>query len=173
MSLFDGIENAQLRKDRSYFRPGRYVVRIDGLKTGVTRKKLSFFVANTTVVHVVDATAAANDNRGPHRVGDTPSWMVMAHWDSFLSTVKGLLFVLASSLGLAKDEAEVDKASIEAAVSDAQPFAGTFLEIDARNVPRKDSDEMFTQVRPVRGWTVDEVLGKIPPSLAASLRISA
>jgi hypothetical protein len=173
MSLFDGIENAEIQKRREYVKPGRYVMRIDGLKTGMTRKKLSFFVANMTVVHVVDITAAANDNRGPHRVGDSPSWMTMATWDTFLSTVKGLIYVLAQSAGLAQSESEVDKASIEMAVGDTQPFAGMFLEIDAVNVPKRESADVFTQVRPVRVWTTDEVLGKIPPAVAASLRIQA
>lgn len=171
MSLFDGIDKAEIQKRREYVRPGRYVVRIDGLKTGMTRKKLAFFVANMTVVHVVDVTAAANDNRGPHRVGDSPSWMTMATWDTFLPTVKGLVFFLAQGAGMAENESDVDKEALEMAVGDNQPFAGMFLEIDAVNVPKRESNDVFTQVRPVRVWAVDEVLGKIPPAVATSLRI--
>jgi hypothetical protein len=172
MSLFDGVEKAEIRKSREYMRPGRYVMRINEMKTGKTRKKLDFFVVNCTVVAVLDPSAAAGHIRGPFKIGDTPGWMIMAHWDSFLSTVKGLIFVLAQAGEMAQDESEVTREVIDLAVSDSQPFRGMFIELDATDVIDDATGKVvFTRVRPVRVWGLEEVRSKLTPAQLTSLNI--
>lgn len=174
MSLFDGIDDAKLRQRREYLRPGRYVCRVNALQSGMTRKKMSFFVAELEIVHVIDGSAGLADVRGPMRVGDQPGWMVMANWDSFLSTVKTIIMALSETT----NPNEVTKEVVELSVSSAQPFAGTFLEIDCKNVVSEKKDaagntttRTFTRVDPVRTWTREEVLAKVPPAVAASLGV--
>ena len=77
------------------------------------------------------------------------------------------------------DPAEVTKEVIELAVSPAQPFAGYFLEIECKNVvsAKKAADgtetaKVFTRIDPVRVWSRDEALQKIPPATAASLKLT-
>lgn len=168
MSLFDGIENAKIRQPRLYFRPGRYVARIDQMKTGATRKKINFFCVNMTVCVVLDVSAAVQNVQGPHRVGDKPSWMVLQSWDSFLSTVKGAICMCAGG-----SEADITNEVVQLAVGPGQPFAGEFMELDIRNQVNDKNQKTFTIINPVRMWSLEEVLSKLPSDTASSLGLVA
>ena len=159
MSLFDGIEKASIRVPRLYLRGGKYICRILEMKTGNNRKREPFFVTNLLVCVCTDASAAMKNVRGPLLPGEKPSWMVMAKWDSFLPTVKGLIAVLAGGA-----EEEVTREVVDFACSPQQPFKNEFIELDCWDrVDDEDPKKVFTNVNPLRVVPLEEVMQKMTP----------
>lgn len=167
MSIFDGVENAKVQRDSEFIRPGRYLCQVAAIKAGKTRKGIEFVAFNFSVLHVVDDTASADDPQGPHHPGDLISQLIMANWDSFLPTVKTSIKNLTQC-----NESEIDKEMMNSIVSDAQPLAGMFCEIDARLVPTKSGGK-FTRVSIKRPVDEKEILSMVPAEMQESLGLKA
>jgi len=165
MSLFDGIESANVQRDSEFIRPGRYFFRVDSIRSGRTRKGIDFVAFNFTCVHVVDDTAAADEPKGPHRVADRVSWMVMKDWDSFLTTVKSTVKALT---GCTEDEVTVE--AVNAIIGDGQPLAGMYCEVDATTKITRNNGK-FTRVAVKRAVEQSELLTVVPSHVAATFKL--
>lgn len=161
-NVFEGIENAEVQRDSEFIRPGRYILRLDACRTGVTRKQIDYSLFSFTCVDVVDDTAASDDPKGPHRVGDKVSWMIMKSWDGFLAAVKSAIVQMT---GCSEDEVTSD--NLQIIFGGDQPLAGNFYEVDARNIITK-KNTTFTKVRVVRELAADEVRARVPDHVATS-----
>lgn len=132
MGRFGGVGDAKYNEGGVYFQPGRYLVRVDVVKTGESRKKVEFFVVECTILY----------SENPElKKGGSVSWMVMSDWDTYLGNIKHFV-----SVAQEVEMDEVDEEGVEMCVSDENPLAGTFLVAVAANVKtKKDAD--FTKVK--------------------------
>jgi hypothetical protein len=131
MGRFGGIKDAKMSLGGVYFLPGNYLVRVDAVKTGETRKKDEFFVVECTVLF--------SDN--PERKkGSSVSWMTLNSFDSYLGHIKHFISV-AQEL----EPDEVDEAGVEMVVSDDNPCMGIILRVQAVNVLTRAKTD-FTKV---------------------------
>lgn len=165
MSIFDGIDKANVQRDSEFIRPGRYFFRVDSIRSGTTRKGDQFVVFNFTCVHVVDDTAAADEPKGPHRVSDRISWMVMKSWDTFLSTIKSSVKALT---GCTEEEVTVE--AVNAIIGDQQPLAGMYCELDATTKITRNNGK-FTKVAIRRAVEPSELLTVVPPHVAQTFKL--
>jgi hypothetical protein len=131
MGMFAGIKESKTQEGGVYFLPGLYVVRIDKVKVGETRKEEQFFVVETTILE------SDNPERRP---GSSCSWMTLDRFDGFLGSVKSFVAVATDS-----DPDEVDEAGVEMLVSNANPLMGTILRVEALNIKTR-SQRDFTKV---------------------------
>ena len=154
MGRFGGIKDAKVSLGGVYFLPGNYLVRVDSVKTGSTRKNDNFFVVETTILE--------SDN--PERKkGSSVSWMTLESFDSYLGHIKHFVSVAQQC-----EEDEVDEAGVEMVVSDENPCRDIVLVVKANNVPTR-AGGVFTKVQfawPTAadfarvGYTADGVLKK-------------
>lgn len=131
MGLFKGIESAKTSKGGVYPLPGVYTLEITSAKTGVSRAKRHFFVAEFRVL------ASTNADRPE---GSEMSWMVMLDHDSALGNIKAFL---SAATGSAEDE--IDEAGVEAVVSAANPLKGCKVRASAVNVKTRAGGD-FTKM---------------------------
>lgn len=132
MGLFTGIDKASYSENGVFFVPGNYVVEILKCKSGTTRKKVDFFLAEARILQ------SSNPDRP---VGSRATWFVSIILDtSALGNIKNFIAV-ASDI----DEKEVDDAGAEMVVSDAQPLNGTILRATAVNLKTRAGKD-FTKV---------------------------
>lgn len=132
MGIFSGIDKATPSEGGVYLLPGQYVVEIVKCKSGTTRKKLDFFLSELRVLQ------SSNPERP---VGSLCTWFVGIMPDT------GALGNIKRFLAIANDveDADVDDAGAEMAVSDTNPLAGTLLRADAVNVKTRAGGD-FTRV---------------------------
>lgn len=132
MGLFSGIDKASYSENGVFFLPGNFVVEVLKCKSGTTRKKVDFFLAEVRILQ------SSNPERP---VGSKVTWFVSIVPDtSALGNIKNFIAV-ASDI----DEKEVDDAGAEMVVSDAQPLNGTLLRASAVNLKTR-ADRDFTKV---------------------------
>jgi hypothetical protein len=84
MGIFDGIKGQRGTLGGVYFKEGHYVVLIDRVKSGRTRKDIDFFVAECTVKESSNSDMPA---------GKKPSFMVMLDKDAAMGNVSDFLRV--------------------------------------------------------------------------------
>lgn len=132
MSVFAKVNEARATEGGRYFEPGNYVVLINRIKHGETRKGVDFFVVETKVLESDCAAIPA---------GSECSWMVTLDKDAALGNIKS--FAMAAT-GCADNE--VDEAGILELVSDRQPLAGQVMRVEAFNKPTRDG-KPFTRVK--------------------------
>lgn len=131
MGRFAGIKQAQYNEGGIYFLPGLYLVHVDRVKTGTTRKGIDFFVVESTIVE--------SDN-GERKPGSACAWMVTLDKDAALGNIKHFC-----SIATGCKLEEVDEAGVEMIVSDENPLRGTFLRVQAVTILTKEKKE-FTKV---------------------------
>lgn len=129
--LFAGMREAQPAFQANYVKPGKYVMRIDAVKRGTTRKLIPFVVVELTVIHVI----ALDQSHPGHRVLETCSYM-MQYGDYFLRNMKA--FVCGVMNCASEEVGEEECAQI---VSDVQPLAGKLVLIDAVNRMTKPTEK--------------------------------
>jgi hypothetical protein len=126
MSLFDGIEDAQVGQGGVYFLPGIYKVRILKCITLKSRKREDLFIVECEVI----------ESDVPERKpGSKASWIVNFKQDAALGNIKGFI---AAATGIdpgdtARVNEEVTLDVCEYAVSDENPLAGSVLGLVAVN----------------------------------------
>lgn len=129
MGRFSGIESASSSEGGVYLLPGAYRLKVDAIKTGTSRKKRDFFVAEFSIL----------ESNNPERpAGTKASWMVMLDLDTALGNIKDFLETLSGG--------DVDEEGVELAVSAANPFAGLEIKASAANVKTKKGTD-FTKVQ--------------------------
>lgn len=152
-SIFKGIKDAKAKVDAVYDGPGHYLERIEKVKLDESRKGVTFFAVEKTVIHVFDN---ADNNSLAHRVGDSPTFMIMQTSDYFQSEVKAFIkSVLEEDLDT-KPEDEILE-MIQAIVDDSQPLAGTVVEMRNRLITTQ-KENVITRSNFVREVPASELL---------------
>lgn len=143
MGMFDDVGNSRAKVDASYFRPGQYLLRIDRVKPGKSRKNRDFVAVEMTVLKCIQPAAGAE----PHVPGEAVSQLFFQDSDYFLPEVKA--FVMGA-MGCTAEE--VTSAVCEAMLDPkSQPFADIVVEVHAKSRVTKEGKD-FTAVafkRPV------------------------
>lgn len=129
-SMFAGIESARMSTGGVYPLNGAYLLEINAVKSGQTRKKIDFFVAEFKILE--------SDN--PRRAkGTEMSWMCTMDKEPALGNIKAFV---AASTGCSSDD--VDEAGVLAIVSAENPLKGTKIRLMATEVTTK-SGKPFTR----------------------------
>lgn len=139
MGIFDGIEKATRQYDNNFLRAGRYVLRIERVSSGNSRKG-DFWKFEATVLAVL------NDEAGQgHRAGEVVTRLRPQSQDGALPEFKSLICCVLEC----KDE-EITAQDCYAVTDDNQPLAGMVIEVHARQVETKKSTPerpaVFTRV---------------------------
>jgi len=132
MGKYAGVGGAKFNEGGVFFEPGNYLVRVDAVKEGQTRKKQGFFVVETTILE--------SDNPERKR-GSGCSWMSLEEWDNHLGNVNHFVSVAQQC-----EPEEVDEEGVEMVISDENPCAGVVLKVKATNVPTR-AGGTFTKVK--------------------------
>jgi hypothetical protein len=164
-SPFAGISAAKASRDSEYFRAGRYLTYIRSFITRANRSKVPVVIFELTVVAVLDPSAAANEPKGAHRVGESVSWLMQLPKDTTMPNLKAAIKAITGV-----PEEEVTESFCDALASANQPMAGFFVEWDNRVIKTKKG-EPFTQVKARRRWSADEVKQGVPETVLASLKL--
>jgi hypothetical protein len=118
MSLFDGIEDAQVGQGGVYFLPGKYLVKVLKCITLKSRKREDLFIVECEILE------SDCPDRKP---GSKASWIVNFKQDAALGNIKG--FIAAANGIDPGDESSVKEQVTmdicEYVVSDENPLAGT------------------------------------------------
>lgn len=160
-SLFAGIGAARTMLDTSYFKEGRYWMRIDKGKQFENRNHLARVGIEGTIIKVLD------DHQGrSHRAGESVSHLYKRENEYFDREIKTFICMITG----AAEEQVTEELGLQ--VADAifpegsnapQPMAMKVVEVVARlTKTKKDTD--FTRVSFVREVPASEVLGGIAPA---------
>jgi hypothetical protein len=159
MGIFDRVSEEQVKEAKyfergNYVKPGRYLVEVLKVKEGTMRppKSIGFFVVEMKVHETSDAKE--------HPLRSTMTWMSTADKDAFLGNVKHFI---ASAGNVTEDEVGIEMCKY--AVSEENPLAGIYLQVDAVAIKTK-ADKDFTKVK----FTY---IGEAPAKAAAAAQASA
>lgn len=118
MSLFDGIEDAQVGQGGVYFLPGKYLVKVLKCITLKSRKREDLFIVECEIL----------ESDVPERKpGTKASWIVNFKQDAALGNIKGFI-AAANGIDPGNESAvneQVNMDICEYVVSDENPLAGT------------------------------------------------
>ena len=133
MGMFDGIEQVTSNQGGMYLMAGQHLLKILALKQPPNLRAGNCFIAE---LEVVEST------REDYPVGSHVSWIrnVTKHKEMALADIKAFLAAVAGI-----DESDIDAAGADAAVGDAQPFAGSLIRCEAYDKPLKDGEGAFTR----------------------------
>jgi hypothetical protein len=133
MGRFGNIGSAKSSQGGVYLLPGKYALECKANKTGITRDKREFFVAEFTILE------SSNPDRP---VGTSVSFMVMLdkNIETALGNIKGYVAGLFDI-----PEQEVDEAGVETLVTAANPGAGMKVRCEAANIKTRANKD-FTKV---------------------------
>lgn len=146
MGLLSDIKGKRSSDGGVYFEPGSYLVEINRVKTGQTRKKKDYFAVECKILE-------SSCKERP--VGSDCTWMLLFEWDSTLGNVADFLraafFAKAEQDGEDIDaedpsEIDVDEDDAEEAIGEDQPLAGVQLRVVATN-KKTNSGGDFTIVK--------------------------
>jgi hypothetical protein len=132
---FKDVKDAKYSEGGVFFQPGSYLVRVDKVKLGETRKGKGFLVVETTILE--------SDCPGL-KSGAFCSWMIMEEWDTYMGYVKHF-----ASVANEIEMDDVDEEGCDLMVSEENPCGGTLLRCVGVNSPG-DSGKDFTKVK----WSV-------------------
>ena len=145
MGLFGDIKGKRGTQGGVYFEPGLYLVEVNRVKLGKTRKGEDFFVVETKLLE------SDNENRPE---GSSCSWMVMFKHDAALGNIADFcragLYACAvqneADPGVKHfEEIEIEDDDAEEICSEENPLAGTVLKVEAVNVKTRAGKD-FTKV---------------------------
>jgi hypothetical protein len=165
-SPFKGLDTTKPSRDYEYLRAGNYLCRVDEFRFGTNRNKVGYARFGFTVVNVIDPTPAASDPKGPHRVGEKVSWVLMADNDASAPNLKAALMAIAEC-----PAEEITDAASELMASDAQPLAGLFVMVEARLQKMVKKEGVFTRISIKRRVSGAEVKSLTPPEVLKSLKL--
>lgn len=126
MGMFDGIESVSSTQGGAWLQPGQHLFKILALKQPPNLRAGNCFIAELEVVET---------NNEDYSQGQSVSWIrnVTKHKEMALADIKAFLAAVAGC-----QEEEIDSKGADAAVSDAQPFAGHLVKCEAFNRATKD-----------------------------------
>ena len=131
--LFSGIEKASYSEGGVYLLPGNYILEVMELKSGTSRQKVDFFVAECRVLQ------STNSDRRPGTI--VSYWVGLKVDTPALSDVRRFIAVCGEC-----EDTDVDATAAEMAVSDEQPFKGRVLRAAATNIITAKAKRDFTKV---------------------------
>jgi hypothetical protein len=158
----------QPQRDSDWFKPGRYVMRVDKFSFGTTRAGRDYALFNFTVLAVLDDMEAAKGPGGPHRVGDRCSWMLMSDRDASAPALKAAVMTLTGST----ESEEIDDALFEQLASPANPLGGLFAEVDCRVIITKQKGVPFNLVKVKRPIEFAELQTIVQAETLSSMKIT-
>lgn len=161
------LDAATPSRNYDYVRAGRYLVRLEEFRFGVNRSKIPYARFAFTVVHVLDASAAAKEPKGPHRVGEKISWVLLSNKDASTPALKGALMTIMEC-----PAEEITTAFSETAASDAQPLKGMFLVLEGEVKKMMSREGLFTRILIKRRILGVEVKKLVPAEVLQSLRLT-
>lgn len=133
MGLFSGMSDAKYSEGGIYLLDGNYVLEVMELKSGTSRQRLDFFVAECRILQ------STNPER---KAGTICSWFVGIKPDTpALADIRRFLAVAGDS-----DDSDVDDTAAEMAVSSEQPFKGVVLRAAATTITTAKLKRPFTKV---------------------------
>lgn len=151
MGMFDRVEGAKPKVDAAYFKPGQYLMRIDRVKVGETRKKRAFVAIELTNLKTIQSEPGV----AAHASGESVSQLFFPDNDYFEPEFKA--FAMAAFNCKAE---EVTKDVCESIVDPtAQPLAGALIEVHAKNRVTKENKD-FTNVAFKRGVSFRAIQAK-------------
>lgn len=135
-------KDVKVGQEANYLRAGSYLVMVNRVEEGQTRKRKDFVSAHVTVL------ATDNDDRTPldrtfggrpHVVGEEASWFVGLDSDYFDQHMLKFAMVASNMTQdeIAAMEDEEGRSVVEAILAE-QPFSGVVLEVHAYVKPKKD-----------------------------------
>jgi hypothetical protein len=130
MSLFRGVEDAQVGGGGIYFLPGLYEVEIEKVFTMRSRKDDDLFIVETKILK--------SDN--PERkVGTSCSWVVNLKQDAALGNIKAFIGAANGIEGTEKERLneEITEAVCEFVCGEDNPLAGVRLGLQCTNILTK------------------------------------
>lgn len=141
MSIFSGADEASGSRTSLYIAPGKYISRINAIKTGQTRKKRDFVVIETSCLAVIrEDNDSQTGQPCSNRAGTSPSHMIMMDSDTGLPNV---IAAVRDICGVSDDE--ITEAKLTQVCSDAQPLQGWIVIINAIEITTR-SGNPFTKV---------------------------
>lgn len=144
-----------------YIRAGNYLCRIDKCKFGQKRSGVQFWVAEMTVVKVI------NDNGGQgHKQGEAVTWYIDR---TSLYVGRDLRFFAANIMGVAPEM--ITDENLDMIFNEnpqlyggrVQPFLGLTAEVNAVLIPKKNGDGVFTKVSFKREVPATELVKLLTP----------
>lgn len=157
--VFAGVKEAKPSFAANYLSEGHYLLRIDRVKFGKTRKGDEFVAVETTVAHVWDN----NDGAG-HKIGENATHMLMCKHDMFLPNFKAMIVNL---LKCPETDITVD-ACVQICDEATQPFSGMLVEIIAKNIVTREGND-FTRIDYKRQVPAEEVAGLLSDEVKTRL----
>ena len=140
MSIFEGVDTAALRLSSNYIGEGHFVLRIDAVKTGTSRKKAAFVAIESTVLSNFDEGDDAQ-----HKVGDNVTHMLMVQQDMFLSSFKTFI---CKSMGVEPDEVTAEaceqSCNTDPEKGTVQPMSGLLVEVVCKDIVTKKGNDFTT-----------------------------
>lgn len=131
MSKYAEIDKAKVFVGGVYFSPGLYLLKIDAVKEGQSRKKEDFFAVECTVIESTVPALGA---------GKMVTWMVMLKQDAALSNIKQF----ASVVGECEPDG-IDASDIDAMVGEDNPMRGSIIGVEATTIKTREGND-FTKV---------------------------
>ena len=139
MGIFDKVtekqvEEAQYFERGNYVKPGRFLVEVLKVKEGTTRppKNTGFFV--------VEMKVHESSDQKEHPLKSTMTWMTMMDKDAAVGNIKHFI----GAAGNIPQE-DVTLEDCKAAVSEENPLAGVYLQVDAVGTKTKSIDPTTKQ----------------------------
>ena len=141
MGIFSGADDTSGSRTSLYIAPGEYIARIDGFKTGKTRKKRDFVVIETTILAVtrqdVDSTT---EQPCSNKVRTSPSHMIMMDSDTGLPNV---IAAIRDITGV--EDGDVTEAKLVQLAGDEQPLQGWIVRVNAFEITTQ-AGKPFTKI---------------------------
>ena len=148
MSIFGGTNEAPLPGGGRNFKDGRYLVRLEAFKRGVSQQgKGDYVVAEVTVLEVL---TEYDDSNKP---GERVSWVQLARWQPFKGNVKAFIVAATGSeldgadlVAPNGERIKVQEALEKASAGDGTMLAGATMIASAHGTKTKAGGD-FTVVR--------------------------
>ena len=130
MSVFSGIENAQVYSGGRYFTPGRYRVAVDQITLFDSKQKpgVKYFCVEATVLHTTSID---------YSEGDSVSWLVDMSKPSAQSNCKGF----AKALNPGTKDSDITEEVMLGLVSPENPANGLTVDVEAFNAQARNGGE--------------------------------
>lgn len=155
MGMFDKVETVARQFDKNFLRDGRYILRIEEVRSGTSRKG-EHWRFTATVLNVIDE---GKDPGKGHKVGETVKRLRPDKQDGSIPEFKAFVCCMYEC-----EDSEVKKENCDTILGDTQPLAGAVVEVFAQTVETGKS----TPVKPAYFTRVDYIR-RIPDADVAEL----
>jgi hypothetical protein len=159
--MFDKVQSVSRQHDKNYLRPGRYLLRVEEVATGIDRKKVENWRWGAQVVAVLDS----DEGKG-HKVGENVKRLRKDTQDGSLPEFKAFVCTMFEC----EDEAVTPEDCAEI-TGPAQPLSGAVMEVRAYQVETKASTPqkpaLFTVCDYVRRVPDAEIAAAVGPEIYA------